>query len=250
MTETGKFRNKWALRIGATAAITAGIVGLVEDGISSAETSPACSPKTIVVLGSSTAAGVGAQPLSDSWVSRYERENPKDTIVNLAVSGYTTYQVLPDGAAPPIGRPGPDSRHNISAALALEPDGIIINLPSNDIANGFTLNEVESNFKKIKQAADEEAVPTWISTTQPRNFSEEERKMLLELKGWVQEMFPTKSLDFWTGVANPDGTQNSAYAVGDGIHLNSEGHKKLAEVAGKSGITKTLCEFDSTGSQR
>ena len=49
---------------------------------------------TIVVLGSSTAYGTGANPVDNSWVNLYAsaifQKNTKLNIVNLAYPGYTT----------------------------------------------------------------------------------------------------------------------------------------------------------------
>ena len=55
----------------------------------------------IVVLGSSTAAAAGLTDPSTSWVNRYAAAVSKDgvRVVNLAVGGYTTYQIQPTGTA-------------------------------------------------------------------------------------------------------------------------------------------------------
>ena len=87
----------------------------------------------IVVLGSSTSFGTGASTYDSSWVGRFtsyvHRHNDDSQIYNLSGSGYTTYQTLrPDGFTPPAGRPSPVLGHNITAALALHPDAIIINI--------------------------------------------------------------------------------------------------------------------------
>src|SRR5215218_3827288 len=97
----------------------------------------------IVILGSSTAFGRGATPIDSSWVNRYttyvKLKNSQNTVINLAVSGYTTYQVLcPNNFVPPAGRPLPDTMKNITKALSLNPNAIIINLPTNDINYGYS----------------------------------------------------------------------------------------------------------------
>ena len=54
----------------------------------------------LVVLGSSTAAGVGASSVDSGWVKRYRNylfeKNTTINVINLAVGGYTTYDIMPN----------------------------------------------------------------------------------------------------------------------------------------------------------
>ena len=60
----------------------------------------------LVVLGSSTAAGEAARPLDSSWVNKYKNylgtvfQNYE--VVNLAVGGFTTFNVMPNGYVRPF----------------------------------------------------------------------------------------------------------------------------------------------------
>ena len=96
---------------------------------------------TIVVIGSSTAAGAGANPSSMAWVNRYrdflDSINPGNDVINLALGGYNTYRLMPSNFVPPINRPVPDTARNITKAISLNPDAIIVNLPSNDAGAFF-----------------------------------------------------------------------------------------------------------------
>ena len=49
----------------------------------------------------------------------------------------------------------------------------------------------------------------------------------MHVKDWVIAIYPTHYLDFWTTIANEDGTINPTYGSGDGIHLNNAGHYVL-----------------------
>jgi lysophospholipase L1-like esterase len=103
-------------------------------------------PFRIVILGSSTSYGTGAVPIDSSWVNKYrtylKSKNAQSDVINLAVSGYNTYRVLcPTGFVPPAGRPAPDTLRNITKALSYHPNAIIINLPTNDVAAGYSLGE-------------------------------------------------------------------------------------------------------------
>ena len=201
----------------------------------------------IVVLGSSTAYGTGATPIDSSWVHKFtnyvKSKNAQSTIVNLGQLGYTTYQVLrPTGSTPPANRPAPDPANNITAAINLHPDAIIINLPSNDIGYGFTLAEQESNYETAAALAKAAGIPIWVSTTQPRsNLNAGEKQNLMALRDWTYTRFGSNAIDFWTTVANPDGSINSAYSFGDNIHLNNAGHQILYTRVVSEHILDALC---------
>ncbi len=192
----------------------------------------------VVVLGSSTAAGVGASQPRFAWVNRYgeslKTQMPgRAEVINLAMTGYTTYQVLPASAARAAGRPASDTAHNITKALAYKPTAIIVNLPSNDIASGYSVAEVTGNFKALAAAAGN--VPLWITTPQPKNFELAKRQQQLEIKRFLETTYPGRTIDFWTVIANPDGTIKPVYNV-DGTHLNDAGHEQLFLQVVKVGV--------------
>lgn len=211
---------------------------------------PQATSKKIVVLGSSTAAGWGPATYAESWVrlyTQYIRDfNISNTVVNLAVGGYTTYHIMPTGYTPPVGRPNPDTNSNITAALNQSPDGIIVNMPTNDTNYGYPLAETEANFRTVSDLADAAGVPIWITTSQPRNISSGQRAELITLKDWINSTYGTKSIDFWTTIANSDGTVASAYDAGDGIHLNAAGHAILFQRTVDAGVMERLYASTST----
>ncbi|MBK8969075.1 MAG: SGNH/GDSL hydrolase family protein [Lewinellaceae bacterium] len=66
-------------------------------------------PVRIAVIGSSTAAGQGAEPPEKAWVNRYRAYlkslHPDNDVINLGLGGLQTFQLLPTGfAVPPNGR--------------------------------------------------------------------------------------------------------------------------------------------------
>jgi lysophospholipase L1-like esterase len=185
----------------------------------------------IAIVGSSTAVGTGASDYAHAWAGLYTTYlvslTSSNVVVNLAVGGYTTYHTLPTGTINPGNRPTVDAAHNITAALAAHPDAVIINLPSNDAASGYSESETKTNFLILAAVCQASNVPVWIATTQPRNLSAAGRAKLMDVKAWIVTAFPNRCLDFWTTIANPDGTINAAYNAGDGVHLNNAGHQVL-----------------------
>jgi lysophospholipase L1-like esterase len=198
----------------------------------------------IVVLGSSTAAGTGPSKPDSAWVNRYRNYlQSMDTtvqVINLAVGGYTTYDIMPTGYVPPAGRPTPKTNNNITKALTYKPDAIIINLPSNDATNNYTISEQLANYDTVLARASQQNVPVWITTTQPRNLSQTQRKNLMDMRDSTFARFGDQAIDFWTEIANLDGTINSKYNSGDGVHINDAGHRIFFERVVDAGIWEYL----------
>jgi lysophospholipase L1-like esterase len=200
----------------------------------------------IVVLGSSTAFGIGASEPDSSWVGKFtsyiKRRNQANEIINLSIPGYTTYQNLrPSGYTPPAGRPSPDPLNNITAALAQNPDAIIINIPSNDAVNNYTLSEQQENFEAALALADANNIPVWVTTSQPRsNITLQQTQNLEQLRDWIFLRFGNKAVDFWTDVANPDGSIVSFYDF-DNVHVNNEGHRLFFLRMAAETILDSLC---------
>ena len=190
----------------------------------------------LVVLGSSTAAGEVARPLDSSWVNKYKLylgtvfQNYE--VVNLAVGGYTTFNVMPTGYVRPY--PYDTSaalavapNNNITKALSLNPSLILVNMPTNDSYRFIPVSQQMANFDAIVDAAVNAGVPIYVSTSQPRNESQFVRNLLIDLKNQVVSHFAGRALDFWTGIANADGTINAQYDGDGGTHLNNAGHVVL-----------------------
>ncbi|MFK8054508.1 MAG: GDSL-type esterase/lipase family protein [Saprospiraceae bacterium] len=187
-------------------------------------------PCTIVVLGSSTAAGTGPSTPDSTWVNRYRSSivgcDTRLEVVNLARGGYNTFKLLPDDGFIPTGvMQTIDSTRNITAALALNPEAIIINLPSNDAASGYDVAQQLANYDQMLAAAGN--VPVYITTPQPRNFSAAQVLVQQELLDSTFARFGARAIDFWTPFATGDGLLDPAYDSGDGVHMNDAAHRIL-----------------------
>ena len=185
----------------------------------------------IVVLGSSTAAGSGVSTSDSAWVNRYREYvqgiNLNNEVINLAVGGYNTYKIMPTGFVPPVNRPLSDTNKNITKALSLNPDAIIVNLPSNDVSSGFSVSEQLFNLDSVFALSNLNNVPIWICTTQPKNFSSAATRQIQEdIKDSINLIYGSFAIDFWTTIALPDNSIDSVYNA-DGTHLNDAGHQIL-----------------------
>ncbi|MEP2771627.1 MAG: fibronectin type III domain-containing protein [Fulvivirga sp.] len=192
----------------------------------------------IVVLGSSTAEGFGLNENSGelSWVekldSAFAANNANYTITNLAKGGYNTYFLREDGSdgggfVHGNGTAAPDADRNISMALSLNPDIIIVNMPSNNVADNIDIPTTISHYQELKNLADAQGVEIFFTTTQPRDFNSNstKRHLLEDEANAVRSNFGQYVIDIYDELTDftNDNRIKAEYALGDGTHLNEQG---------------------------
>lgn len=204
----------------------------------------------IVVLGSSTSAGAGASPIDSAWVNRFRAyalsRDPGAHVINLGVGGYNTYDILPTGFVPPSGRNAPKTDNNITRAITwYEPDVIIVNMPSNDASGNFTIEEQMRNFSVLAQEAAEGGADLWVTSTQPRNFTNDaQRQNLMTVRDSLRNRFGAKMIDLWPDLAQSDGRIKPEYDSGDGVHVNNTGHRLIYNRVVASGVWASLTSVE------
>jgi lysophospholipase L1-like esterase len=186
----------------------------------------------IVILGSSTAAGTGPSSADSTWVNRHRKSlqeiNPNNLVTNLAIGGTTTYHIMPDWFAAPPNRPASNPNNNVSQAIALGADAIIVNMPSNDASNFYGIDEQMFNFQMISAVADSADIPVWVCTPQPKTpFGATQDAIQLGVRDSVFSIFGNMALDFWNGIALPSNDIDPIFDSGDGTHLNDAAHAVL-----------------------
>ena len=196
-------------------------------------------PRKIVIIGSSIAWGYGATTRSNSWAGLYadylKSLNPGNSVTNLAVGGYSTPKLMPTGT----GREDPQD--NITAAIAAHPDAILMSLTSNDAGQKIPLSLTESNFTTIMHTAAAAGIPIWITTTVPVGVGgKPEYELQTNTMQWLRQTSPKNSINFWSALANPDGTVDHQYNFGDGVHPNDAGHSRLFNRVAHSGLLESL----------
>jgi ABC-type Fe3+-hydroxamate transport system substrate-binding protein len=150
-------------------------------------------------------------------------------VINLAEGGLTTESYRPDGSSPV-----PDPNHNITRALELNPDLIILNFPSNNVEKGIAITTTIAHYQEMKAAADTLGVPLLLTTTQPRNFGTlAKRTQLRDEAIAVRTTFGEIVIDIYDELTNFDNglRLKAVYDSGDGTHLNDAGHKYVFETA-------------------
>ena len=190
--------------------------------------------KKLVIIGSSTAACTSVNSVTECYVGRlesyYNQQAPLDTSIDnhLALGGTNCYNGMPSSYTSPYAAPyTPDPVRNITMALTLNPDVIIVNYPT----NGYDVLRVDSIMyclRTMRDSAVKKGVPCFITTTQPRtnpgsfNTSVIKAK-IAELKDSILQQFGFFALDFYTGLINP-ADSSILYDSGDGVHMNATGH--------------------------
>ena len=197
-------------------------------------------PLRIAVLGSSTAAGAGA-PKGQGWVALYDaylksRGFPDSTIINFAIGGFTTFNILPTHYDSPYRRLNerwdisPAPNNNITKALTFNPTHIIINLPSNDAAQlRFPVACQLDHYRVVIAQATAWGAEVWVTTTQPRNSEPGICKLLTDMRDSTFLRYGDHAIDFWTLLAAQGCNINPVYDYGDHVHLNASGHRILYE---------------------
>ncbi len=207
-------------------------------------------PIRVVLLGSSTAWGNGLASRDSAWAFRYQRwlkanHNSADTVINLANGSTNTQTIQPDGT-PPYTVSGltfsVDPNSNISRAVALNADVIIINMPTNDEARNFPMTKSRDNYLVLKAFAAQHNIPLWVTTTQPRgNLGVAAGVRLRQFRDTTIKYFGSKAIDFFAGLDSSNNNIKAIYNSGDDVHFNSAGHKVLFERVVAEGIPDTLC---------
>jgi len=181
----------------------------------------------VVILGSSTAAGVGANQLDSAWAYRIQgvvnQNGVKAKFIDLAVAGYTTYQAMPTGNSV-ANRPAPDTKANVTKALSLNPTLVLISFPGNDIANNYTSTEIMHNYSVITQTLEAAGVKYIVFGDQPRDFpSYAQRLREKTMDDSIKAAFTFHVNDFFMPLSTSTYMINPIYSAGDGIHLNDKG---------------------------
>lgn len=191
---------------------------------------PLAAPGTWVVIGSSTAAGVGA-PAGQAWVDLVAKQwHAQGVFVDrLARAGLQTTQALPLGTPLPPGRAKPVADLNIDAALARHPVLVLLSFPSNDAAARIPAAETVGHWHRIAARAAERSVATVVLGTQPRAaFDDGQRAILAETDRLAMAAFGPCHLPLHDVLAGPDDALAAELRSDDGDHLNAEGHARVA----------------------
>ncbi len=203
---------------------------------------PGQTAKTVVFLGSSTTAGVGASTTDSSYVGRftkyYTAQGMVSNVVNLSVSGYNPYNAMPTGYTAPASvvnalgasAAAVDPTVNITEALTYNPDIIVINFPNNGY-DVLSTADIMNGLQQLYNFAAANGAQVYISTTQPReDFSTSIQGFLKVLRDSILLRFGSHAMNFYDPITVPGTTQRLYPSSADNIHDNDQGHLQLFNV--------------------
>jgi len=206
-------------------------------------------PIVIVVLGSSTASGKNLDydeidPTAKPWRGLYEdylkQSWPGSSVISLAKPGLQNYSALPTGTVNPSDRPAVDPERNITAALAFDPDAILVNFPST-VSDEWDMDELVTNSEIIVAEAADHGVPVWVATPQPNDTAVLPPHPAYELLDGILTTFGDRALDFWTPLIGDDGAAAAGMMLAkDGIHPTALGHQLLLQVVVDADVPTVL----------
>ena len=190
----------------------------------------------IVVIGSSTAFGTGASPIDSSWVRRttayYKGLCGLDTTINLAVGGFTTFNGLPGSS---------DTGNNITKAMSLHPDIVLISFPTNDAVSDIPLPTYLANLRTMYNIVVAAGKICYIASTQPRNLSNHSQQVTLQIgRDSILAEFPGHSFNFFDPLVASGSLDLNPALTPDGIHPNNAGHRLLFQVVVNANILPPL----------
>ena len=188
-------------------------------------------PSAWAVLGSSTAAGVGATP-GKGWVALLSASAASRgaQVRNFSRSGSVTYHALPAAAARPGARPATDPAQDIDGVMLGRPTLVILAFPSNDAVAGYPATETVANLLAIRQRALDGGAAVWVQSSQPRDTATvTQRAAMRDSDAALAQSLGKCFVNVQSLLADSQGDIAAAYAAGDGVHLNDAGHALIFE---------------------
>lgn len=215
----------------ATLALLAGCLAACGGGGSAEPPGNEPDPTRWTVLGSSTAAGVGATA-GQSWAARLadalrQRGLQLD---NRARSGANTYQALPAAEPRASTRPATDPAQDVATALSTRPAALLLAFPSNDALLGYTAAETTANLLRLRALARAQGAAVIVLSSQPRDDANAAAREAMRATdaALAAELGPC-FVDVRESLSDGSGRIAPAFAAGDGVHLNNAGHALVFE---------------------
>jgi hypothetical protein len=97
------------------------------------------------------------------------------------------------------------------------------------------------NFSVLSQEAAKGGADLWVTSTQPRNFTNDaQRQNLMTVRDSLRNRYGAKMIDVWPDLAQSDGRIKPEYDSGDGVHVNNTGHRLIYNRVVGSGVWAML----------
>lgn len=187
---------------------------------------------TLALLGSSTAAGVGASSPPFSWaglLGSWQEQSGNGRLLNLAEPGALTSSGLCNKDRRPSGGLARQSKNSVESALALGARRIILAYPSNDLVAGWPAKRTLDNIASMAACARNAGAVVAVMSSLPRaQLTPAQIVTMGEINQALRQHFGTCFIDVHQALSDVRSNEARAeYAAGDGVHFNDQGHRIL-----------------------
>jgi acyl-CoA thioesterase I len=186
-------------------------------------------PGDWLVMGTSTAAGVGA-PAEEGWVALLGQALAGQgvRVANAARAGTLTYHWLPAATARPPQRPATIEALDVLKLEPASPRLVVLSFPSNDTMAGISAGETVDNLLLLRRIELDRGALVFVTSSQPRNDADTSQRATMQavdaaLAAELGDCF----VDVRSSLVDADGGLAADMAAADGVHLNTQGHRKL-----------------------
>ncbi len=186
-------------------------------------------PGDWLVIGTSTAAGVGA-PVDSGWVTLLGQALASRgvRISNVARAGTLSYHWLPAAAARPLQRQATIEALDVLKLEPASPRLVVLSFPSNDTMAGISAGETVDNLLLLRHIELDRGAVVFVTSSQPRNDADTSQRATMQaVDAALQAKLGDCFVDVRSSLVGADGALAADVAAADGVHLNAQGHRKL-----------------------
>ena len=101
-------------------------------------------------------------------------------------------------------------------------------MTTNDVGNGYSVDELMNNLKTVRALALSKGVKhIYITTCHPRRIDAASTKKYLEQRNRIIEVYGKYAVNFFDPLADANNFLKAELLCSDGIHPNDKGHAVL-----------------------
>lgn len=188
-------------------------------------------PGDWLVMGTSTAAGVGAST-AEGWVALLSQAlaGRGASVTNAARAGTLTYHWIPAATPRPPQRPATIEALDVLNLKPTSPRLVVLSFPSNDAMAGISAGETVENLLLLRRIELDRGAVVLVTSSQPRDDADAAQRATMQavdaaLVARLGDCF----VDIRSRLVGDDGGLAAEVAAADGVHLNALGHRRLFE---------------------
>jgi lysophospholipase L1-like esterase len=204
----------------------------------------------VVAVGDSITDGVGTAPDADArWTDALAARLTAaggDATMTVLNAGISRNELLADG----VGGPPPQARFAGDVTGALGATDVVLNIGTNDIAEGRDAAAIEAGLVRFADAAQAAGKRVFLTTITPSTAGTHGTPQAVATRNAVNTWIRTQGrahaagvVDFAAAVADPAHPDRLAPVAdaGDGLHLSAAGYRALAAAVPVAALSGSPC---------